>query len=157
MIYTLDLNTFLQLSFAGNTMGAYITALLVFVGVYLFLQIFRRQILNRLKIIAEKTKNDFDDLLIAILQSVDSPFYFLLAAAVALQFIQEPEFARSAGYWIAFVVIVYSVVKALARIIDYFFEKVIRKRLEEEKTFDSSVIKFLGKGLKGKMQRKKKM
>ncbi|MCH7828260.1 mechanosensitive ion channel family protein [Patescibacteria group bacterium] len=144
-----DLNTFLQLSFAGNTMGAYIMALLFFIGVYLLLQLFRKQILNRVKIIAEKTKNDFDDLLIAILQSVGSPFYLLLATAAALQFIQEPEFARSVGYWIAFVVIVYSVIKALSRVIDYFFEKIIKKRLEEGGTFDPSIIKLLKKVLKG--------
>lgn len=144
-----DLNIFLQLSFAGNTMGAYITALLFFVGIYLFLQIFRKQILNRVKRIAEKTKNDFDDLLIAILQSVGSPFYLLLATAAALQFIQEPEFARSVGYWIAFAVIVYSAIRALSRVVDYFFEKIIEKRVKEDGTFDLSVIKLLVKGLKG--------
>jgi len=36
----------------------------------------------------------------------------------------------------------------LSRVIDYFFEKIIKKRLEEDSTFDSSIIKLLGKGLR---------
>jgi len=144
----LDLNTFLQLSFAGNTIGAYITALLIFFLVYIVLQLFRKNVLKKLRRLAKKTKTDFDDLLIEIVLALGTPLYLLLAAGFALQFIQSPPLVKSIGYWISLGVIVYSAVKALSRVIDYFFEKIIKKRLEEDSTFDSSIIKLLGKGLR---------
>ena len=144
-----SLNTLFQLSFAGNTIGAYVNALLVFFLVYIVLLVFRKSVLKKLRGLAEKTKTDFDDLLIEIVFAVGTPFYLLLSAGIALQFIEYPLWAKSIGYWIALFVIVYSAMKALTRTIDYFFEKIIKKRLEENGTFDISVIKLLGKGLKG--------
>jgi len=144
-----SLNTLFQFSFAGNTIGAYAAALFVFFLVYIVLQVFRKHVLKKLRGLAEKTKTDFDDLLIEIVFSVGSPLYLLLSAGLALQFIQYPLWAKSIGYWIAFGVIVYSAVKAVSRVIDYFFEKIIKKRLEEDGTIDLSIIKLLGKGLKG--------
>jgi len=143
------LNTLFQLSFVGNTIGAYAMALFVFFLVYIVLLVFRKGVLKKLKGLAEKTKTDFDDLLVEIVSAVGPPLYLLLSAGIALQFIQHPSWVKNIGYWVALFVVVYSAMKALSRVIDYFFAKIIKKRLEEDGTFDLSVIKLLGKGLKG--------
>ena len=144
-----QINAFLQIDIAGNTIGAYGTSLLIFFGVYIALIIFRKSVLKKLKGLAQKTKTDFDDFLIEIVLSVGTPLYLLLSIGIAFQFIQYPVWLQSIGYWIAFGVIVYSVIKALSRTIDYFFEKIIEKRQEEDSSIDLSVIKLLAKGLKG--------
>ena len=144
-----SLNTIFQFSFAGNTIGAYTAALFVFFLVYIVLLVFRKGVLNKLKGLAEKTKTDFDDLLIEVVSAVGTPFYLFLSVGIALQFIEYPLWTKSIGYWIALFVIVYSVMKALSRVIDYFLEKIIEKRSKEDGTFDLSVVKLLGKGLKG--------
>jgi len=138
-----------KLTYFGNTIGAYAVALFVFFLVYIVLQIFRIGVLKKLKGLAEKTKTDFDDLLIEIIFAVGTPFYLLLSVGLALQFIQYPLWAKGIGYWIALGVIVYSAVKALSRVIDYSFEKIIKKRLKEDGKIDPSMITLLKKGLKG--------
>jgi len=139
----------LQYEFLGNTVGQYLGAVVVFLVVFTLLKLFKREILRRLRQLAKKTKGDFDDLVIEILYSIGSPFYLLLSAGIALQFIQEPPVIKTVGYWIGFGVIVYSVVRAVGSIIDYLFERVVKKRLEEGDRLDPSVVKLLGKVLKG--------
>ena len=45
--------------------------------------------------------------------------------------------------------IVYSVVRALSSLVDYFFDRAVKKRLEEGDRLDPSVVRLLGKALKG--------
>ena len=136
-------------SYFGNALQDYLVALGVFVVSFGLLKIFKGIVVRRLQKLAEKTKNDFDDLVIEILLSLGGPFYFFLAVGIALHFIEQPPFVKIIGYWVALLVIVYTVVRALGRMVDYFFEKIIKKRLEEDGTVDLSIIKLLGKGLKG--------
>jgi len=133
----------------GNTVGQYLVAAIVFLLVFVLLKLFKRGILRRLRKLAEKTESDIDDLLVAIVYSVGTPFYLLLSSGIALQFIQEPPVVKTVGYWIAVGVIVYSVVRAVGSIIDYLFERVVKKRLEQGERLDPSVVKLLGKALKG--------
>jgi small-conductance mechanosensitive channel len=144
-----QINILLQVDIASNTIGAYATSLLIFLGVYIALILFRKSVLKKLKGLAQKTKTDFDDFLIEIILSVGTPLYLLLSIGIALQFIEYPAGLKSIGYWIAFGVVVYSAVKALSRTIDYFFEKIIDKRKKEDSTIDLSAIKLLVKGSKG--------
>lgn len=139
----------LQYEFLGNTVVQYLTAVAVFLFVFTVLKLFKAGVLRRLRKLAKKTKGDFDDLLIEILYSIGNPFYLLLSVGVALQFIQEPPIVKTIGYWSAFGVIVYSVVRAVGSVIDYLFERVVKKRLEEGERLDPSVVKLLGKVLKG--------
>ena len=141
---------FLSYEFFGNTVLQYLFSGAVFFVVFTALKLFKVGILLRLRQFAKKTKNDFDDLLIEILYSIGNPLYLLLSAGVALQFIQEPAAIKTLGYWIAFGVIVYSVVRALSSLVDYFFDRAVKKRVEEEgDRLDPSVVRLLGKALKG--------
>jgi len=144
-----DYIVILQYEFLGNTLAQYLTAVAVFLLVFTALKLFKVEILRRLRKLAKKTKSDFDDLLIEILYSIGNPFYLLVAVGIALQYIQQPSVLKVVGYWIAFGVIVYSVVRAVGSIIDYLFERVVKKRLEEGEQLDPSVVQLLGKVLKG--------
>jgi len=140
---------FLGYEFFGNTVFNYLAAGVVFLLVFVFLTLFKRGVLKRLRSLAQATKGDFDDLLTEILYSVGKPFYLLLSIGVALQFIEEPPVVKAVGYWIAFGVIVYSVIRAVGSVIDFLFERVVKKRLEQGERLDPSVIKLLGRALKG--------
>lgn len=141
----------LQYEFLGNTAEQYLIAAAAFFAAFTVLKLFKLEILRRLRQLAKKTENDFDDLVSEILYSIGSPFYLLLSAGIALQFIQEPSVVKTVGYWTAFGVVVYSVVRALSSIIDYFFESAVKKRLQEGERLDPSVVRLLGKALKGVM------
>jgi len=140
---------FLSYEFFGNTVSQYLFSGAVFLVVFTGLKLFKIGILLRLRQLAKRTKNDFDDLLIEILYSIGNPLYLLLSAGIAFQFIQEPVAIKTLGYWIAFGVIVYSVVRALSSVVDYFFENVVKKRLAEGDRLDPSIVRLLGKALKG--------
>ena len=133
----------------GNSLGAYIDAVLLFVVVFAALLVFRALVLARLKSLAEKTSTDIDDMLIGVLHSVDTPLYLLVALGVGLQVINHPAVVATIGYQLAFFVVVYALIKAASAIVDYLFERIVKKRLAEKDAFDPSAIHLLGKALKG--------
>ncbi|MDP2641323.1 MAG: mechanosensitive ion channel family protein [Candidatus Yanofskybacteria bacterium] len=140
---------FLQYTLLYNPVHAYVYALGTGLTVWVGLWVFRNIILRRLRIWAKRTESELDDLLIEIFRSFNLPFYLLLSVGAGAQFIQWPPLVGVAGYWAALIVLFYIGVRALTKVLDYLFKKVIRKRLQEETTFDPSVIQLLRQGLKG--------
>jgi len=144
----MDYAYLLELEYFGNTLQNYLAAFLVFLVSFGLLKIFKGSFVAKLRTLAKASKNDFDDLLIEIIGSIGYPFYFLLSLAIALQLISQPPYLKLYGFYAALFIVAYTVVRAAGHLIDYFFEKIIKKRLEEDSTFDSSIIKLLSKGLR---------
>ncbi|MCH7605095.1 hypothetical protein IID24_03870 [Patescibacteria group bacterium] len=115
--------SFLNYELFGNTLADYITATVVFLMVFSILKFFKLRILNNLHTLAKKTKNDFDDLIIEIIQAVGYPFYLFVSLGIAIQFIEQPPWLRSVVSTVAFIVVVYVAVKAVQQIVEYIFEK----------------------------------
>jgi small-conductance mechanosensitive channel len=126
-----------------------LVAVAVFFVVYTALKLFKRGVIKNLGKLAEKTTTDFDDLLAQILQSIGAWFYVFVSLAVAVQFIQQPEMLKKVLFYIALVVVVYAIVKAIQQVIDYGFQRGMKQRLEEDPRFDVSVVRLLSKFAKG--------
>jgi len=66
-------------------MSAYIGAALFFVIALIVLWVIFRIVLARVSVYVKKTKTSFDDMLLALVQSLRPPFYIVFAAWIALQ------------------------------------------------------------------------
>jgi small-conductance mechanosensitive channel len=140
---------FLGYEFFGNTVWQLMFAVFVFVSIYTGLKLFKKYVIRNLAKLSKKTESDFDDLIIQILQSIGAPFYLFVSLAVGIRFVDQPELLKKVLFYIALAVVVYTVVRAIQQLIDYGFQKGIRKRLEEDPRFDVSVVRVLSKFAKG--------
>ena len=132
-----------------NTLEAYLVAVGVFVLTFVILKFAKFRIVARLKKFSEKTDTEFDDLITRIISAFGFPFYVLVSLIVALQFLNVPEVIDKVVSYAILIVVLYYGVKAFQQIIDFGFQKIIAKRLEEDGGFDASVIRILINALKG--------
>ncbi len=128
--------------FGVNTAG-WLLPLLVFLGTYFLLWIFKRILLIRVKKISEKTATKIDDAFIAGLESVGWPFYVFASLYVAIQFTQLPAFFSGALQVATLVIIVFYAVKILQKILEAVTQEYVEKRANEK--MDSSIVLFASK------------
>lgn len=136
----------LQYVFLNNTVEAYLHAVGTALVVWGALWLFRSVILRRLRVWAAKTDTDLDNMLVEIFRSFRTPFYLVLAFGAGSQFLAWPETVATVGKWLAIAVIVYTVIHAITKIVSFFFSRFARQKLQEDASFDPSVIKLMNKG-----------
>ncbi|MBL7151919.1 MAG: mechanosensitive ion channel family protein [Candidatus Omnitrophica bacterium] len=66
----------IEYSFLGNTLWAYLACILFFGAAYFAIRLFRRLILKRLKLWADRTATTLDDFLVKIIQSIALPLAY---------------------------------------------------------------------------------
>lgn len=124
-------------TFGPNTAYDYLIAVVVFIGLIIALKIFQVIILARLKELAEKTKTDFDDALIAIFKKVKPPFYFVIALYFGLKILVTPAILSGAVKVLFIVIIAYEIIRALERFLDYFVDKYLSRVKEGQNAVKS--------------------
>lgn len=109
----------------GNSLKAYLSALLIFLAALAALLSARRVLLARLRSLAEKTSTDFDDFLVSLLGMVRAPEYYLLAFYLASRSLTLGEgFLKAFG--IAFVVVLsFRAATMLQALADYGLRKAL--------------------------------
>jgi small-conductance mechanosensitive channel len=133
----------------GNNIGKdYLMAAASFIIFIIALVIFKSIIIHRLKKLAEKTKTEFDDLLIKCVNDIRWPFYVIISLVVSLKFVALPDFIQKAFDFIAIIFVTYYAVKFIQGIIDFGANKIKQKGQEEGK-FDVHIIGILNKIIKG--------
>jgi len=140
------LQNLLQLQFGSNTGREYLIALVIFVAVLIILKIFKLALLGRLRKIASRTKNDFDDALIKAISKISWIFYFLLALYLAVYRLTLPFNILKIVKILFLIIVVWEAVRAVQHIIEYSIRKAMARRGAEDdsavKTF-SVVIKIV--------------
>ena len=144
----MDYISLLQLSFFGNSVYDYGVALVVFLVAFGILKIFKGTTIRGLKNITKKTKNDLDDLVIEVVSSIGYPLYLLVAIGISLQFIEQPPFLSTFGFYTTLLVIAYTVIRAIQQVIDYVINKGIERRLAGDENFNPAAIRMLSRLLK---------
>jgi small-conductance mechanosensitive channel len=114
-----------EFQLGSNTAFAYVRALGLFIGLNIILKLIQVVILARLRKLAKVTRTDFDDVLIEIFTKIRPPFYFLVSLYFAMKALQIPGLAESVIRVAFILVIVYEVIRALSRLVDFFIEKYI--------------------------------
>ncbi len=104
-----------------NSSYDYLKSIAIFIGLLILLKIFREIILNKLKKIAQKTKTEFDDVLIDIFKTIKPPFYLLISLYIAIKTLIIPELITQIINILFVIAIVYEIICALEKIIDYSF------------------------------------
>jgi len=145
----LSFNDLLSYQIGNNVGRDYLFAFASFVVFIVALLIFKGIIIHRLKILAKKTKTDFDDLLIKSINSVHWPFYVLISLFIASRFVTIPNFVDNILNYIIIVLVTYYLVRFLINIVDFGMDKIVQKRKKEEDAFDPSILGILGKIIKG--------
>jgi small-conductance mechanosensitive channel len=135
-------------SIASNVQN-YTNAIAVFIISIIILRIFKNIIIGKLRIISEKTTNQYDDLMVEIVDRVGWNFYVLVSLYVSTRFVQLPEDIDSALYYLLLIGVTYYVIRGIQRIIDFSAKVLIKKRQEEEKDADTSLIHLLSKVMDG--------
>ncbi len=120
------------ISWGSNTGYDYLTALVVFVALVFLLKVFQAIILSKLQKLALKTATEFDDILIEIFKKVKPPFYFFVSIFFAIKSLILPDLFNRALLVLFIIVIVYEVIKAVERIVDYIFRKYLEKNQDED-------------------------
>lgn len=115
-----------NLQFGSNTMLDWIQALLLFAGLNLLLKIIQVIIIARLKRLTDRTRTDFDDVIIEIFTRIKPPFYILVSLYFAVQMLTVSALVERIIYASFILVAIYEVVQALSRLVDYFIDKYIR-------------------------------
>ncbi len=133
----------LNYSSSPGSPGAYFSAVMVFVLVILILGFVRKKGLKKIKKATEKTKTKIDDLIIEIVESVDWFFYFILALYLASQ-IAWPSIIIGK---IFIVVLIYYLVRAIQKLIDFGTKEAIFRNDGEEDS-NPSIIRLASKVLK---------
>jgi len=134
----------------GDNYGKdYLLALISFIIFIVVLLVFKGILIRKLKILAEKTKTEFDDLLIKHINSLNWIFYVILSLFISLKFITVPEFVDKALFHIIIIFFAYYIVKLLQNIFDFAANKIKEKRKKEEGEFDAHIIDLLNKIVRG--------
>ncbi len=130
----------LEISFLGNTMGAYIIFLAVFGLVYLVLRLFRKMILRRIRNFIKKTNNDFGNALVSTLDTIGSPFYWFLSFYLSINVLNLSALLEKITTGILIAWAVYQAIIATQILIDYSLNKYFSKEKDKGTKDAVSVI-----------------
>jgi small-conductance mechanosensitive channel len=135
---------FLTFEVAGNYIAQYIEVIVAFIAVLIAIKIFKYVIIKRLKSLAEKTKTEFDDLLISIIEHIGLPFYLVVAVYASLQFVTMPEQIQIGMHYLFLITVTFYAIGALQRIAQFWLRKAVTEKAGKAITslFDT-VLKIL--------------
>lgn len=128
-----DITTQLQaISLWGNTGYQYVLAFGIFIGLLIVLKLFQVAIIARLKGLAQKTKTDFDDVLIEIFSNIKPPFYLLVALYFGINVLSLHEIATMVIKVLFLLVVVYELIQAADRLVSYAIRTYLQKTRGDE-------------------------
>jgi small-conductance mechanosensitive channel len=133
----------LNLSIGGNLVIEYLAAFLVFLLSIILLKLFKHIIVARLKAFAKRTRNDYDDLFIKVLDRIGWPFYAFLSFYIAFQMVVLPEVVESASYVLFIIFTGYYLIRSVGSIIDFGAKKLIESSKEKGERTDKGVVSML--------------
>lgn len=130
------MNYLSQFSLAGNSGLDYAMALAWFVGLLILLKLFLVIIVARLKKLAQKTKTDFDDVLIDIFVHLKPPFYLLVALFFSVKTLIMPDIVNKVIDVLFIAIVIYEVIRAIEKIGNYLIKFYFAKQAEKDKEVD---------------------
>ncbi len=142
---------FMQYVLWNNAVFDYFMALVVFLIVLAALRIFKYAVIRKLKKLAEKTKNDIDDMVVEAMEKVfRPPFYAFVSVYVSLHYLTLGDTVRAYLFYFMVFLGTYYGIKFVSTFVDYGTKKFIeREEKREKKKVDTSAIKLMSTLVKG--------
>lgn len=124
-----------------NTAWDYVQASFLFIGAYAVLKFFQYLIVRHFKKLAEKTKTDFDDVVIQILRNIKPPLYTVVSLFIAYRTLTFGELVNDVIVVIFIVTVILEIVRAADSVVSYAITKYIDT--EEGPEMSVSMLKSL--------------
>lgn len=124
--------TILVSRYFGNTVQAYGMAVLVFAGIMAVLYFFRTVIIGRLKMLAEKTAGDFDDLLVGLVEQIGPSVYFVISFYVAARTLLINKTLEKVITFVFVLAVTVKVIKMIQQCVAYGLGKMYVKSGEKD-------------------------
>lgn len=138
-----DLSFLKNLGFLGNTLDHYLYALLVFAGLYIGLALIRGVVLLRLEVVAKKTTNKYDDVVINALLKINWPFFFFVSLLSAIRYIKTIDLVDKIAFYLTVFVITIYVVRVLRVLIVQGSHAVNTRGDKIEEDYDDSLANVM--------------
>ena len=122
----------------------YALFLFLFLSAFIVLTLVKFLLAKRFERAAEKTKNDFDDLLVNLLRGFDVVFDILFGLFFATQFVDLHERVDFYISRVSLIVVIFYVTRFLVTITNYGFRKILTSKKEKEE-FDPTMLKVVRK------------
>jgi small-conductance mechanosensitive channel len=124
---------FLEFELWGINAKNLVIALAVLLGLIVIFKIFRTVILTRLKKITKKSKTDFDDIVVGLIEEIPPNFYWIISTFVAFQFVQlKNPIVNKVVIGIFLVFIVLRGIIFLQKFLGYILQKTLSNNGENE-------------------------
>ena len=141
-----DFSSLAGFTLFGNSGIDYAVAFGIVVGGVVLLRVFRDVVLHHLKAVASRTSTDLDDFLVKTLNRIHWPLYLVVSVYVALQALSLPSVVERLFHYALVIGGTYYVVRTALGFVDYFSEKIIRRK---DGGSDASVARMVVKVAKG--------
>lgn len=128
MLSNLNYSQFLHLEYFGNAIYSYLLFFISLIILYILLKIVLKRVIVKASILTSKTKTDLDDLVIRVVYSVKTVFYFYTSLFFSLKFLNlSPSLEKIISYGFVMVA-VYQVIVSSLIFVDYIFSKISAKK-----------------------------
>ena len=134
--------SFLDTVLFGNDIKTYLLSITLFLILFFVIKLFKNQLIKKLDILFKKTKNEFDDLIVDILEHISTYFLLFFAFHISTKFLALPEIADNILNKILLILITYEIVVAIKRLINFFVEKISFKKDSSSKLAYKALSKF---------------
>ncbi|MBN1275741.1 mechanosensitive ion channel family protein [Candidatus Woesearchaeota archaeon] len=138
-----DIETVLATAFWGNTVQDYAIATGMLIAGILVLWFFKFVIIQRFKRLAERTKNDLDDMVIEAGNAIGWPFYVILSVFVALKSLSVHPALDKGVYFLLIITLTFYAGRIVHKIISFFAEKWDKKNDKKGSVAHSPIVNML--------------
>ena len=123
---------FLSYVFLGNTLKDWGIAICVFLGVYILVRIFKYILINKLKHLAEKSDNQFDDFLVEVIQTSVVPILYFCGVYLGMRYLTFPEKVYNVAHIALMVIFTFYVLRIITAAIKFTVFNYLNKQEDAE-------------------------
>lgn len=140
---------FLSIEVYGNSLMTWISALLVFLLVFIFLKLLQRFLLKRISALAERTKTDIDDLVAQLIEGTKFFFLFVVSLYVGALLLEIPESTQLGIRTFVLIILFIQVGLWGNLLVTFYIRRRVKEEFEEEDAAGATTIDALGIVVKG--------
>ncbi|MCF7812015.1 mechanosensitive ion channel family protein [Candidatus Gracilibacteria bacterium] len=129
-IFGYDISSLLEMSIFGNSVQSYGIAILLFVGFWIGLKIFRSVILRRLEKVSQRTKTEIDDRMVKVLEEMSGFFLWFVAFYLTIKTLRINESIENVLDGLFLVLVVWELIKIVRQIMEFGLQRVSHRKDE---------------------------
>jgi small-conductance mechanosensitive channel len=134
---------FLDNIFYGNTIGEYLSALILLIAIAFFMKFFSFALIKILEKIDKKHPTQFREIIVGILKALRLPLFLIIALKVSSEFLRLPLLIDKILGYIMLIVITYYAIRAIISGAGHVSQRVIKRRENEYNDKDTTLVIFL--------------